>query len=36
MADWVREVGPRQSQPFQGIEIEKNLPPSWREQIEAR
>lgn len=36
MADWVREVGPRQSQPFQGIEIEKNLPPSWKEQVTAR
>ena len=35
MADWVRAVGPRQSQPFQGIEIEKNLPPSWREQVSA-
>lgn len=32
MADWVKETGPRQSQPFSGIEIEKNLPPSWREQ----
>ena len=33
MADWVKSVGPRKSQPFNGIEIEKNLPPSWREQI---
>ena len=29
MADWVRQVGPRKSKPFEGIEIEKNLPPSW-------
>jgi UDP-glucose 4-epimerase len=30
MADWVRVNGPRQSKPFEGIEIEKNLPPSWK------
>lgn len=36
MAEWVRSVGPRQSQPFQGIEIEKNLPPSWHEQVVAQ
>ncbi len=30
MADWVRQVGPRVSKPFEGIEIEKNLPSSWR------
>ncbi|MDP4219242.1 MAG: NAD-dependent epimerase/dehydratase family protein [Bacteroidota bacterium] len=32
MADWVKSTGPRKSKPFEGIEIEKNLPPSWREQ----
>jgi UDP-glucose 4-epimerase len=32
MAEWVKEVGPRQSQPFGNIEIEKNLPPSWAAQ----
>jgi UDP-glucose 4-epimerase len=31
MADWVRQVGPRKSKPFEGIEIEKNLPPSWKQ-----
>jgi UDP-glucose 4-epimerase len=30
MADWVRANGPRASKPFDGIEIEKNLPPSWK------
>jgi UDP-glucose 4-epimerase len=30
MAEWVRATGARKSKPFEGIEIEKNLPPSWR------
>jgi UDP-glucose 4-epimerase len=30
MADWVRASGVRKSKPFEGIEILKNLPPSWR------
>ena len=30
MAAWVKQVGPRGSRPFRGIEIERNLPPSWR------
>ena len=29
MAAWVRRVGPRASQPFDNIEITRNLPPSW-------
>jgi UDP-glucose 4-epimerase len=29
MAAWVRQVGPRASQPFQNIEVTRNLPPSW-------
>jgi UDP-glucose 4-epimerase len=29
MAAWVRQHGARASQPFQGIEITHNLPPSW-------
>jgi UDP-glucose 4-epimerase len=33
MADWVKTAGVRQSKPFEGIEIEKNLPPSWAAQI---
>ncbi len=30
MAAWVLEHGARQSASFENIEIEKNLPPSWR------
>jgi len=30
MVSWAREHGPRATAPFSGIEIEKNLPPSWR------
>ena len=30
MAEWVKKVGPRKSSVFQGIEVERNLPPSWR------
>lgn len=29
MADWVKEHGARESSTFEGIEIERNLPPSW-------
>jgi len=32
MCEWAREHGPRVTPPFTGIEIEKNLPPSWRER----
>jgi UDP-glucose 4-epimerase len=31
MAAWARQVGARQSRPFDNIEIPKNLPPSWRQ-----
>lgn len=34
MADWAKAKGPRESSIFSGIEIEKNLPPSWRAVIE--
>ncbi|HYE33207.1 MAG TPA: NAD-dependent epimerase/dehydratase family protein [Methylomirabilota bacterium] len=30
MADWVKSKGPATPVTFSGIEIEKNLPPSWR------
>ncbi|MFN8390675.1 MAG: NAD-dependent epimerase/dehydratase family protein [Bdellovibrionota bacterium] len=30
MGKWAKEHGPRKSTEFSGIEIEKNLPPSWR------
>jgi UDP-glucose 4-epimerase len=29
MAEWAKKSGPRQSKPFQGIEVRKNLPKSW-------
>jgi UDP-glucose 4-epimerase len=32
MAAWVKQQGARSSQAFEGIEVTKNLPPSWREQ----
>ena len=31
MSEWVASVGPRASKDFGDIEIERNLPPSWRE-----
>ena len=30
MAEWARRIGPRQSAAFGDIEIERNLPPTWR------
>src|SRR3954451_3278290 len=30
MVEWAKAHGPRETPPFAGIEIEKNLPPSWR------
>lgn len=33
MADWVKNTGPRQSKPFNGIEITKNLPDSWKNSL---
>lgn len=33
MAEWVKRVGSRSTKPFEGIEIEKNLPPSWKEMM---
>ncbi len=29
MAAWAKKAGARQGKPFEGIEIPKNLPPSW-------
>jgi len=29
MAAWAKKAGARQGKPFEGIEIRKNLPPSW-------
>jgi UDP-glucose 4-epimerase len=33
MVRWVRTVGPRAPRPFERIEVEKNLPPSWRRVV---
>lgn len=33
MAAWAKTVGPRASRPFGAIEIPRNLPPSWQQQI---
>ncbi len=33
MGDWVKSAGVRLSKPFEGIEIEKNLPLSWKVQV---
>lgn len=30
MAAWAKQHGPRKTAPFAGIEVERNLPPSWR------
>jgi UDP-glucose 4-epimerase len=29
MAAWAKKAGARQGKPFEGIEVSKNLPPSW-------
>jgi UDP-glucose 4-epimerase len=29
MAVWAKKTGSRQGRPFEGIEVAKNLPPSW-------
>jgi UDP-glucose 4-epimerase len=29
MAAWAKKAGVRQGKPFEGIEVRKNLPPSW-------
>jgi len=34
MADWAKEIGPRRSPSFSGIEILQNLPPSWRDELQ--
>ncbi len=32
MAEWAKASGPKKSKEFSNIEIEKNLPPSWRKE----
>ncbi len=33
MAKWAKSVGARRSQPFEGIEIRKNMPKSWEQAL---
>ena len=33
MAAWAKDVGVRRSTTFEGIEISKNMPPSWRDVL---
>ena len=32
-AAWAKQHGPRKTAPFTGVEVVKNMPPSWREQF---
>jgi UDP-glucose 4-epimerase len=32
-AQWIRGVGPKKSKEFDGIEVERNLPPTWRSVV---
>jgi UDP-glucose 4-epimerase len=36
MAAWVREHGARESCVFEGIEVLRNLPPSWAKVVSAK
>lgn len=33
MAEWVHQVGSRQGKPFENIEVERELPESWRKRV---
>lgn len=33
MAAWAKKIGARQGQPFEGVEVRKNMPPSWAKLI---
>ncbi len=33
MANWATQHGARSTKPFTGIEIERNMPPSWRAEL---
>jgi UDP-glucose 4-epimerase len=35
MSAWARATGIQSSRKFEGIEVERNLPPSWRNIVEA-
>jgi UDP-glucose 4-epimerase len=33
MASWARKVGIQRAKPFEGLELSRNLPPSWRDLL---
>jgi UDP-glucose 4-epimerase len=33
MAEWAKKTGSRQGKPFEGVEVLKNMPPSWAKLI---
>ena len=33
MAEWATRVGARQSKPFEGVELLRNMPPSWKTEL---
>ena len=35
MADWVKDQGPQEPSVFSGVEIRKNLPPSWAAVLDS-
>jgi UDP-glucose 4-epimerase len=35
MAEWARSHGVRQGRPFDAIEVDRGLPPSWRDLLQA-
>jgi UDP-glucose 4-epimerase len=36
VADWAKAHGPMEGTPFSGIEVMKNMPPSWRKLVDAQ
>ena len=35
MGAWAEKMGPQVAEPFKGIEVKKNMPPSWAEIVES-
>jgi UDP-glucose 4-epimerase len=36
MADWARVTGIQSSRPFMGVEVERNMPPSWQKLLDQK
>jgi UDP-glucose 4-epimerase len=36
MAGWARRVGVRRGRPFEGVEVRRNMPPSWEGMLSSR